>query len=262
MCYWGARVPGPGGACSPLPNPDSDQYDASEIARLKNDYNLIQYPDEFRLNEGDYETGRWRKLTEGVDYTYDKYLGWLSLTGALGPNDALAVTYQYRTTTGETVTVGDFADHSQEGSSNGERSLLKLLRDNAPTATDAPWDLRMRNIYRVGAARSIPTTSPFRSPTSSQGIRRRRHSQGSRSPTGSRSSRRSGSTVPRRAAFPAPTTNSTSVRATPSTLRTAASSSPCASPSGATSKACSVTASTSTARRWGFRFRAATQCRP
>ena len=138
------------GPVAPLPNPNNDQYDASEIARLKNDYNLIQYPDEFRLNEGDYETGRWRKLTEGVDYTYDKYLGWLSLTGALGPNDALAVTYQYRTTTGETVTVGDFADHSQEGSSNGERSLLKLLRDNAPTATDAPWDLTMRNIYRVG----------------------------------------------------------------------------------------------------------------
>ncbi|MEM1057248.1 MAG: cell surface protein SprA [Bacteroidota bacterium] len=138
------------GEAAPLPNPAIDQYDDAAIDRLRNQSADVTYSTEFGLSEGEFKTGRWRKLREGVDYIYDDRLGWLSLTGSLGPNDALAVTYQYRTIEEQVVTVGDFASPSTSGEQSGPRTLFKLLRDNSPIPADAPWDLTMRNIYRVG----------------------------------------------------------------------------------------------------------------
>lgn len=139
------------GEFAPLPSPTVDQYDEAELTRLRTQSSTVVITDEFGLTEGEYQTGKWRKLTEGRDYVFDDRLGWLSMTGALGPDDALAVTYQYRTSSGDqVVTVGDFQNPSQSGSSTGDRTLFKLIRPDRPIATDAPWDLTMRNIYRVG----------------------------------------------------------------------------------------------------------------
>ncbi|MEM6326078.1 MAG: cell surface protein SprA [Bacteroidota bacterium] len=136
------------GEAAPLPEGSLDQYEEADLVRLRAN-EVTDYAQDYGLGEGDYKTGQWRLLNEGSDYVFDPNLGWLSLTGPLGPDDALAVTYQYRSGTGP-VTVGDFQDVSQSGTSTGARTLLKLVRDNAPVPTDAAWDLTMRNIYRVG----------------------------------------------------------------------------------------------------------------
>ncbi|MEL6614337.1 MAG: cell surface protein SprA, partial [Bacteroidota bacterium] len=135
------------GEIAPLPSQDADKYSDADLTRLRTQNDEISYTEEFNLSENDYQSGRWRKLTEGTDYKFDVNLGWLSLTGSLGPDDAIAVSYQYRTPAGQTVTIGDFAQPSQ---TSENRTILKLLRDDAPVPEAAAWDLTMRNIYRVG----------------------------------------------------------------------------------------------------------------
>ena len=135
------------GPAAPLPSPGLDQYSPEALERLRTQSESVQYTTEFGLAQGDYQGGLWRKLTAGTDYTFDENLGWLSLGRGLGPTDALAVTYQYRPTQGPVVTVGDFANASTTAD---RRTILKLLRDVSPVPEDAPWDLTMRNIYRIG----------------------------------------------------------------------------------------------------------------
>ncbi len=143
-----------GGATAPLPSPEADQYDDQDLVRLRTQANAVLPEEEFGLTAGEFVRGKWRQLRPGTDFTLDERLGWISLTGALGPEDALAVTYQYRRTDGTSVTIGDFSNHSTDINQEGERSRLKLLRGRTTNVTEAPWDLTMRNIYRVGG-RSI-----------------------------------------------------------------------------------------------------------
>ncbi|HYE97219.1 MAG TPA: cell surface protein SprA [Rubricoccaceae bacterium] len=145
------------GPVAPLPDTLLDQYDAAELAALRDSASTVNLEQAFDLREGDYESARFRRLAEGRDYDFDPFLGRLSLRQALTENEMIGVAYQYADNDGDVMTVGDFGRGSQSGSTNGDRIVLKLMRGNNPVPANASWGLTMRNIYRVGGRGLTPS---------------------------------------------------------------------------------------------------------
>lgn len=143
------------GEGAPLPSPDEDQYDEQDLEQFRTNSENVDFS-QYDLADADIERNRFRKLNPGRDYTFDPSLGWLSLNSALTEDQALAVAFQYRTASGEVVTVGDYNRPPQSNTTNGERAVFKLLRNSTPAPADAAWDLTMRNIYRIGGSSINP----------------------------------------------------------------------------------------------------------
>ncbi|MDX1438359.1 MAG: cell surface protein SprA [Rubricoccaceae bacterium] len=149
------------GDVAPVPDGAIDQYTDDDLALLRDSLNQIDLEADYDLAEADFETTRFRRLQPDVDYTFDPYLGYLSLKRSLSENERIAVAYQYINANGATITVGDYGQGSTSGSSNGDRIILKLLRGNTPTPNDASWGLTMRNIYRIGGRSLTPDAFDF-----------------------------------------------------------------------------------------------------
>lgn len=140
-----------------LPSPVLDQYDQAELDNnLRNGevqpQDFLTLPEQGLVAQQDFETGRFRLLQEGSDYTFDDKLGYLSLRSRLQDNEALAVAFTYVDRTGQIVKVGDLiADAGvSDGTATSDRLVLKLLRpSNLNTSSAAAWYLQMRNIYRL-----------------------------------------------------------------------------------------------------------------
>ncbi len=144
-----------------LPSADIDQYDegTGEIdAQLRDGNSRV---DTFLtsvkgLNTKDFETGRFRRLSPN-DYSYDRYLGYITLKSRLSEGEALAVAYSFRSSAGVRQ-IGDFLQGGSEGGQNEDRLVLKLLRPSNITPppqpgetgyTPAAWFLELRNIYSL-----------------------------------------------------------------------------------------------------------------
>lgn len=88
------------------------------------------------------------KLEEGVHFSFNRQLGYLSLNQPLSTDEVLAVAFQY-TYNGQLFTVGEF---SNDNTLNADQPLvLKLLKSTITRVEDPIWDLMMKNIYPVGA---------------------------------------------------------------------------------------------------------------
>ena len=112
QAYLGEPTPGGGYAneVAPLPNDALHRYDAATLDELRaNDPTSAPLFESIarELGTGGFSNRRFRKLVEGVDYSFDPQLGWISLTSALTDNEVLAVSYRYRNSDGNIVTVGD-----------------------------------------------------------------------------------------------------------------------------------------------------------
>ena len=89
-----------------------------------------------------------RKLEEGVNYTFNQQLGYISLNQPLATDEVLAAAFQY-TYNGKVYTVGEF---SNDNTLTSDQTLvLKLLKSTITRVEDPIWDLMMKNIYAVGA---------------------------------------------------------------------------------------------------------------
>ena len=137
-------------ALTPLPNPVFHQYAPADLDLFRDESQTLDFEAEYDLAAADVAVAPFRKLQEGIDYTLDPYFGYLSLKRSLTDNERIAVAYQYLTTDGTTVTVGDFGGRPEE------RIVLKLLRNKNPRPVDAGWGLTLRNIYRVGGRGLTP----------------------------------------------------------------------------------------------------------
>lgn len=99
-----------------------------------------------------------RKLQEGIDFTLNTQLGYISLSQKLSNDEVLAVAFQY-TFAGEVYQVGEFANDGINATTsdpginvvNNNSLVLKLLKSNITNVTDPIWDLMMKNIYYTGA---------------------------------------------------------------------------------------------------------------
>ena len=145
-------------AAAPLPDPALDQYTDEILAPIRaaglstrgETAGAGTILDGQTLPTGAVYNNVFRLLRDGIDYTVDTQLGWLSLTSRLTEDEVLAVAYQYRTTDGRLVTVGDYLQPAQSAAQTGPRTILKLLRAPDPVPEDPLWDLTLRNVYRVG----------------------------------------------------------------------------------------------------------------
>ncbi|MCB0475457.1 MAG: cell surface protein SprA, partial [Flavobacteriaceae bacterium] len=94
-----------------------------------------------------------RKLTQGVDFTLNPQLGYITLNRRLAESDILAVAFEYtdsNATSGENVfRVGEL---SSDGVTAPKNLVVKLLRSEIVNTGIPMWNLMMKNIYALPGA--------------------------------------------------------------------------------------------------------------
>lgn len=98
-----------------------------------------------------------RKLSES-EYTFNSQLGFISLNQALSNDQVLAVAFQYQIVGDTTVyQVGEFSD---EGITDPNTLVVKLLKSSTLNVRNPMWKLMMKNIYWIGSSQI--TSEDFR----------------------------------------------------------------------------------------------------
>ncbi|WP_420455500.1 cell surface protein SprA [Rubrivirga sp.] len=149
---------------APLPDPALDQYAPELLNGIRSDGStttvetLSGQVGRRIPASGAFANNVFKRLRANIDYTFDAQLGWISLATSLTDSDLIAVAYQYETTDGRRVTVGDYGQPAPNSSRNTTRTILKLVRADRPKPADPLWDLTLRNVYRVGGRSLNPTT--------------------------------------------------------------------------------------------------------
>lgn len=126
-----------------LPGNDADGYADSQLEELRpTDSNATN--EDFGATSQEYIDAIFELLVEGVDYTVNYSLGYISMKTFINSGDAIAVAFAYQNRNGEIVQVGEL------DTQNSSRTYLKLLRPGGMTTEDRAWPLTMRNIYSLG----------------------------------------------------------------------------------------------------------------
>ena len=123
-----------------------------DSAQIRNPYTAPTFLEtQFGMQQSvDFEViNRVRKLAS-TEYTFNQYLGYISLTTQLKPTEALGVAYQY-TYEGKTYTVGEL-NGTTSAIDNNELIILKLLKPQVINLRLKTWNLMMKNIYALGAS--------------------------------------------------------------------------------------------------------------
>ncbi len=104
----------------------------------------------FGYNSGqDFEKIESAKKLAPTEFTFNSKLGFISLNSALNADQVLAVAYQY-TLIGDTTIyqVGEFSD---QGISDPNALIVKLLKSTTLNTRGSLWKLMMKNVYSLGA---------------------------------------------------------------------------------------------------------------
>ncbi|MDD2436930.1 MAG: cell surface protein SprA [Massilibacteroides sp.] len=96
----------------------------------------------------DYEKIESARRLEDSEYSYNKYLGYISLKSQLQSDEVLAVAYEY-TYNGKTYQVGEFSSDDAENTTGS--LYVKLLKGTNMSPSMPFWDLMMKNVYSLGA---------------------------------------------------------------------------------------------------------------
>ncbi len=106
--------------------------------------------DTVQTDERTKQTGYFRKLQEGKDYSYDKYRGFFWLNQGIENNQILAVAYATAQAFSDpnVPTVGTLSETLQDTS---QVVILKLIKPRQMQPSyDETWPLMMRNVYFLG----------------------------------------------------------------------------------------------------------------
>ena len=95
----------------------------------------------------DFEKLERARLLNPQEYTFHPQLGFISLNSVLGPDEVLAIAFQY-TIGNNTYQVGEF---SSNGPTAPQSLYVKLLKNTSFSPSLPNWDLMMKNIYSLGA---------------------------------------------------------------------------------------------------------------
>jgi cell surface protein SprA len=122
--------------------------DTAKVRDVNSVYNYLS-----TLPGADFSQGRdfekiesARKLTD-TEYTFNRSLGFISLSTALTAGQVLAVAFQY-TVNDEIYQVGEFSD---QGITNPNAIIIKLLRSTSIDTRHPMWNLMMKNVYSLNA---------------------------------------------------------------------------------------------------------------
>ncbi len=89
-----------------------------------------------------------RKLSS-TEFTFNNKLGFISLNTSLGPDQILAVAFQYTVIGYDSVfQVGEFSD---QGINSPKALTVKLLKSTSLNTRMPMWDLMMKNVYSIRA---------------------------------------------------------------------------------------------------------------
>ena len=123
---------------------DNPIRDISTVKQALAPYNMSQGRDYAVLENA-------IKLVEGVDFTMNAQLGYISMNRRLAESDVLAVAYEY--TEGPNVyKVGEF---SNDGIVAPDNLVVKLLRSEIINTSIPLWNLMMKNVYQIPGAFQI-----------------------------------------------------------------------------------------------------------
>ena len=100
--------------------------------------------------EGKVETGYFRQLEFGKDFTFDKYRGFIKLSQNISDQSVLAVAY-ITTDAATNPTIPAVGTMSESLSDSLQPVILRLIKPKAmqPANVDT-WPLMMRNVYSLG----------------------------------------------------------------------------------------------------------------
>jgi len=88
------------------------------------------------------------KLVQGIDFTMNAQLGFITLNRRLAESDVLAIAYEY--TDGVNVyKVGELTD---DGVIAPDNLVVKMLRSEIINASIPMWDLMLKNVYEIPGA--------------------------------------------------------------------------------------------------------------
>jgi cell surface protein SprA len=124
------------------------QY-ASDTSRMRSVVNAAEYLKGKGFAGGqDFELVGLATRLDPTEYSFNPYLGFISLNLVVPTDAVLAVAYQYQVIgSDEVYQVGEFSD---EGISGDKNLFVKLLKPTSVN-TDLPlWDLMMKNVYSIG----------------------------------------------------------------------------------------------------------------
>ena len=88
------------------------------------------------------------KLVQGIDFTMNAQLGYVTLKRRLADSDVLAIAYEYSDGT-DVYRVGEFTD---AGVIAPDNLVVKLLRSEIINTSIPMWDLMLKNIYQIPGA--------------------------------------------------------------------------------------------------------------
>ena len=118
----------------------SEGINLRNINQVNSIFNSSSYPN--FLGSQDYEKLERARLLSPTEYTFHPQLGYISLNSVIGPDEVLAVAYQY-TVGNEIYQVGEF---SSNGPSAPSSLYVKLLKNLSFSPLLPNWDLMMKNI--------------------------------------------------------------------------------------------------------------------
>ena len=125
------------------PDESDDPFDDATIDQFRPESASIS-ADDLGVSADEFASGIFVPLREGVDYTLDEALGYISLSSPLNSRQALAVSFSYRDPqTNQIIYVGDV------NQGDTQRLFLKLLRPIGLTPSSRAWPLTMRNVYSL-----------------------------------------------------------------------------------------------------------------
>jgi cell surface protein SprA len=122
-----------------------NNYNARNIQQVSN--SLAQLNAQNFFVGQDYDKIESARMLTDREYTYHPTLGYISLNSTLGPDEILAVAFEY-TYKGQTYRVGDL---STSNTNPGEALVLKLIKPTNLTPQLPTWNLMMKNIYSINA---------------------------------------------------------------------------------------------------------------
>ncbi|MCD6544644.1 MAG: cell surface protein SprA, partial [Flavobacteriaceae bacterium] len=88
------------------------------------------------------------KLVQGVDFTMNAQLGFITLKRRLAESDVLAIAYEYTDGT-DVYKVGELTD---DGVIAPDNLVVKMLRSEIINANIPMWDLMLKNVYEIPGA--------------------------------------------------------------------------------------------------------------
>ena len=123
----------------------SEGENLRNINQVNSVFNSASYPN--FLGSQDYEKLERARLLSPTEYTFHPQLGYISLNSIIGPDEVLAVAFQY-SIGNEIYQVGEF---SSNGPAAPNSLYVKLLKNLSFSPLLPNWDLMMKNIYSLGA---------------------------------------------------------------------------------------------------------------